>query len=111
MSLGACPIPARLPTRVLVPVFSYEMQSLGSMPSEQAFPLVCTSLGPQGRRLTLRLQKMAVYNPERHLVGARAGLDPTARPAFPPCLPALWGIAAACPVQVAAGRGPVRAGL
>ena len=82
MSPGACPVPACLPTRVLVPVFSYEMQSLGSVPSEQAFPLVCTSLGPQGRHLTLRLQKMAVYNPERHLVGARAGLDPRAPSAF-----------------------------
>ena len=73
-----------LPTRVLVPVFSYEMQSSGSVPSEQAFPLACTSLGPHGRCLTLRLQKVAVYNLGRHPVGARAGLDPTAPPAFPP---------------------------
>lgn len=37
-----------LPTRVLVSVFSYEMQSLDSAPSEQAFLLACTSWGRRG---------------------------------------------------------------
>ena len=81
LSPGACPSQPESPHRVLVSVFSYEMQSLDSAPSEQAFLRACTSLGPQGRCLALRLQKMAVYNPGRHGWGPGRGRVPP-HPAF-----------------------------